>query len=45
MRDLQVYLEDIIDAIDSIEEYTEDLTHDQFVKDKKVLLFALLLRS
>ena len=37
MRDFQVYIEDIIDAIDSIEEYTEELTYECFVKDKKTV--------
>ena len=37
MRDFQVYVEDIIDAIDSIEEYTEELTYERFVKDKKTV--------
>ena len=37
MRDFQVYVEDIIEAIDSIEEYTEELTYERFVKDKKTV--------
>ena len=37
MRDFQVYVEDIIDAIDSIEEYTEGLTYERFVIDKKTV--------
>ena len=37
MRDFQVYLEDIIEAIDSIEEYTRALTYKAFVKDKKTI--------
>ena len=37
MRDFQVYVEDIVDAIDSIEEYTEELTFERFVKDKKTV--------
>ena len=37
MRDFQVYIEDIIDAMDSIEEYTEELTFERFVKDKKTV--------
>jgi uncharacterized protein with HEPN domain len=36
-RDFQVYIEDIIDAIDSIEEYTGQLTYESFVKDKKTV--------
>ena len=37
MRDFQVYIEDIIDAINSIEEYTEQLTYESFAKDKKTV--------
>ena len=37
LRDFQVYVEDIVDAIDSIEEYTEELTFERFVKDKKTV--------
>jgi uncharacterized protein with HEPN domain len=37
LRDFQVYIEDIIDAFDSIEEYTEELTYERFVKDKKTV--------
>ncbi len=37
MRDFQVYIEDIIDAIDSIETYTKDLTYTDFVSDKKTV--------
>jgi uncharacterized protein with HEPN domain len=37
LRDFQVYVEDIIDAIDSIEEYTGELTYERFVKDKKTV--------
>jgi uncharacterized protein with HEPN domain len=37
LRDFQVYLEDIIDAIKHIEEYTEGLTYSQFVKDRKTV--------
>jgi len=36
-RDFQVYIEDIIDAIDRIEEYNEQLTFESFVKDKKTV--------
>ncbi len=32
-----MYLEDIIDAINSIEAYTKDLTYDDFVKDRKTI--------
>jgi uncharacterized protein with HEPN domain len=37
VRDFQVYLEDIIDATNSIEEYTRELTYDAFVKDRKTI--------
>ncbi len=37
MRDFQVYIEDIIDAIDRIEEYTDSLAFEQFVEDKKTV--------
>ena len=37
MRDFQVYLEDIIDAINSIEAYTKGLTYEGFVSDKKTV--------
>jgi uncharacterized protein with HEPN domain len=37
VRDFQIYLEDIIDAVDSIEEYTSELTYEAFVKDKKTV--------
>jgi uncharacterized protein with HEPN domain len=37
LRDFQVYVEDIIDAINSIEEYTRGLTYDAFVKDRKTV--------
>jgi uncharacterized protein with HEPN domain len=37
LRDYQVYIEDIIDAIESIEEYTNALAFEQFVKDKKTV--------
>ena len=37
MRDFQVYVEDIIDAIDRIEEYTKGLTYERFVIDKKTV--------
>ncbi len=37
MRHFQVYLEDIIGAIKSIEEYTANMTYDDFAKDKKTL--------
>ena len=37
MRDFQTYVEDIVDAINSIEEYTKGLTYDAFAKDKKTV--------
>lgn len=37
MRDFQVYVEDIVDAINSIEAYTKGLTYEGFVKDKKTV--------
>ena len=45
MRDFQVYVEDIIDAIDSIEEYTEELTYERFVKDKLLSDYSYFLFS
>jgi len=35
LRDFQVYIEDIIDAMHSIEEYTGQLTYESFAKDNK----------
>lgn len=37
MRDCQVYLEDIISAINSIEAYTKGLTYEEFVRDRKTV--------
>jgi hypothetical protein len=37
LRDFEVYLEDIISAIDSIEAYTKGLTYEGFVDDKKTV--------
>ena len=37
MRDFQVYIEDIIQAIDSIQTYTEGLTYNAFASDKKTI--------
>jgi uncharacterized protein with HEPN domain len=37
LRDFQVYLEDIIQAIDSIQTYTEGLTYEDFSCDKKTI--------
>jgi uncharacterized protein with HEPN domain len=37
LRDFQVYIEDIIQAIDSIQTYTEGLTYNVFARDKKTI--------
>jgi uncharacterized protein with HEPN domain len=37
LRDFQVYIEDIIQAINSIQAYTEGLTYEGFVCDKKTI--------
>jgi uncharacterized protein with HEPN domain len=37
LRDYQVYLEDIISAIDSIKAYTKDLSYESFASDKKTV--------
>jgi len=37
LRDFQVYVEDIIDAINKIEEDTKGLTYESFVSDKKTV--------
>jgi uncharacterized protein with HEPN domain len=34
LRDFQVYFEDIIDALNSIDEYTKGLTYEGFVNDR-----------
>jgi uncharacterized protein with HEPN domain len=34
MRDFRLYLKDIFDAIDEIEEFTKDLTEGEFVNNK-----------
>jgi uncharacterized protein with HEPN domain len=36
-RDLRDYLQDILDAIDDIENFVDSMTYEQFVKDKKTL--------
>jgi uncharacterized protein with HEPN domain len=36
-RDLRDYLQDILDAVDDIEDFTKNLTYEQFIKDKKTL--------
>ena len=37
MSDFQVYIEDIIGAVNSIEEYTEQLTYESFAQDQKTV--------
>lgn len=37
MRDFQVYIEDIIEAINAIEEYTKGLTYEAFANDKRTV--------
>ena len=34
-RDLRDYLQDILDAINDVENFTHNLTYDQFKKDAK----------
>lgn len=36
-RDFTDYLQDILDAINNIEEFVDDMSFEQFVKDKKTL--------
>ncbi len=36
-RDLRDYLQDILDAIGDIEDFTENLTYEQFIKDWNML--------
>jgi len=36
-RDYSAYLEHILDCISSIEEYTENLSYAEFLKDKKTI--------
>jgi len=36
-RDFTDYLQDILDAIDNIEEFVGDMSFDMFVKDKKTM--------
>ena len=35
-RDLSVYIQDIIDSIEKIEEYTTGITEDEFMKNSQV---------
>jgi uncharacterized protein with HEPN domain len=37
LRDFQVYVEDIIDAINSITAYSKGLTYEEFVRDRKTV--------
>jgi uncharacterized protein with HEPN domain len=37
VRDFQVYVEDIIDAINNIEKYTSGFTYNSFAKDQKTV--------
>jgi uncharacterized protein with HEPN domain len=41
LRDIQVYVEDIIGAINNIEKYTKGLTYEAFAKDKKTVDAAI----
>lgn len=36
-RDHVLFLEDILDSIDKIEDYTEDLTYEDFQEDEKTI--------
>lgn len=36
-RDYKVYLDDILEASDKIEEYCLGLSYDDFIKDKKTI--------
>ena len=36
-RDTRDYLQDILDAINDVENFTHNLTYDQFIKDRKTL--------
>lgn len=36
-RDLRDYLQDILDAVDDIESFIDDLTYNEFVRDRKTL--------
>jgi len=37
LRDFQIYVEDIIDAMNSIEAYTKGLTYEGFIADRKTV--------
>ncbi len=34
-RDVKLYIEDILESINAIEEYTKDLTYEDFLNDRK----------
>ena len=34
-RDINVFLVDILEAIDSVKEYVSDMNYDEFIQDKK----------
>jgi uncharacterized protein with HEPN domain len=36
-RDSSVYLDDILDAINAIRDYTQSLTRDDFARDRKTV--------
>jgi len=36
-RGIRLYLNDILEAIDSVKAYTKDLSYEEFVKDKKTI--------
>lgn len=36
-RELKLYLEDIINSVDRIEEYTKNFTFEEFAKDQKTI--------
>jgi len=37
VRDFRVYLEDMVEAINCIEDYTQGMSYEDFVKDKKTI--------
>ncbi len=36
-RDFRDYLHDILDAVNDIESFVDDMTYEQFIKDRKTL--------
>jgi uncharacterized protein with HEPN domain len=36
-RDYRDYLQDILDAVDDIENFVDNMTYEQFIKDRKTL--------